>query len=197
MSGLDWLIIAVLALSVLTAVAQGFFFEVFALAGMVVGYLLAAWEYWRIAPWFEQYVKSSQIAGAAAFMTIFFSVVILAGIAGKVARWAVQGVGLRWVDRLLGGAFGMVRGIVVVTVGIMAVATFIPDSQFLAKSELSRYFLLTARSATWLAPSDLRQKYHDGIAQLRKQQYLKPAPAAGGLATRTEQSANNTHKTGN
>ena len=168
MSLIDWAIIAVMLISVLVAAAQGFFFEIFSLAGTVVGYLFAAWEYWRLAPWYEPYVKSAAIANVAAFVTIFAFIVIIANIAGRLSRWAVQEVGLRWVDRLLGGAFGLVRAIVVITVLVMAVTTFMPQSKWLETSELSRYFLLSARSASWLAPSDLRNKFREGVAFVRK-----------------------------
>ncbi|MCU1284797.1 MAG: Colicin production protein [Acidobacteriales bacterium] len=186
MALVDWIIIAVLLISVLVATAQGFFFEVFSLAGAVFGYILAAWEYWRIAPWFEQYVKSPAAANAAGFITIFISVMVLASIAGKVVRWALHEVGLRWVDRLLGAAFGLIRGIVLVTVAIMMMAAFAPESEALKKSELSRYFLLSANVATWVAPSDLRQKFRDGLALLRKQRMeliAPPAKAEKGAAT--------------
>ena len=168
MSLIDWAIIAVMLISVLVAAAQGFFFEIFSLAGTVVGYLFAAWEYWRLAPWYEPYVKSAAIANVAAFVTIFAFIVIIANIAGRLSRWAVHEVGLRWVDRLLGGAFGLVRAIVVITVLVMAVTTFMPQSKWLETSELSRYFLLSARSASWLAPSDLRNKFREGVAFVRK-----------------------------
>jgi membrane protein required for colicin V production len=188
MPAIDWIIIGVLAISVLVAAAQGFFFEVFSLAGAVFGYILAAWEYWRLAPWFTQYMKSQAAANAAGFMTIFVCVMILASIAGKVTRWAMQEVGLRWVDRLLGGAFGLVRGAVLVTVGIMALAAFAPESEMLKKSELSRYFLLSAKVASWVAPSDLKQKLNDGLVLIRKNRMELFAPSAAGTAT-TEKSA--------
>src|SRR5438874_2436572 len=156
MSAIDWAIIVVILISVLVAAAQGFFFEIFSLAGTIVGYLLAAWEYWRLAPWFQPYVKSPAIANIAGFATIFAFVVIIANVAGRLSRWAIQEVGLRWVDRALGGAFGLVRAVVVITVLVMAVTTFMPESKWLETSELSRYFLLSARSASWLAPSDVR-----------------------------------------
>jgi membrane protein required for colicin V production len=183
MPAIDWIIIAVIALSVLVAAAQGFFFEVFSLAGAIVGYILAAWEYWRLAPWFGQYVKSPAMANVAAFMAIFVSVMILASIAGKVTRWAMQEVGLRWVDRLLGAAFGLLRGAVLVTVGIMALAAFSPESEMLKKSELSRYFLLSAKVASWVAPSDLKQKLNDGLVLIRKNRMELFAPAARGAVT--------------
>ena len=103
---LDWVILLIIVLSVLQASAQGFFYEFFSLAGVIVGYLLAAWEYPRVAAWFAPHVNSQWAADIAGFFTIFVIVVVLAGVLGRIARWAVHGVGLRWFDRLLGAAFG-------------------------------------------------------------------------------------------
>ena len=90
MNGLDWLIAGILVLSVVHAAAQGFVFELFSLAGTVFGYLLAAWEYPVAASYLEPYVKSDVVAAGAGFLLIFVSVVILAGIAGRIARWATK-----------------------------------------------------------------------------------------------------------
>ena len=180
MTGLDWIIIVVILFSVLLAAAQGFFFEMFSLGGAVVGYLLAAWQYERLAPWFEPHVKSPAVANAAAFFVIFTGVMLIAGAAGRITRWMMKEVGLRWVDRLLGGAFGLLRGVVVVTVAVLALATFVPESKVLERSELSRYFLVTGKAVSWMAPAEMRQKFEDGIALLRKHRMeaLAPAPAA-------------------
>ncbi|MGH9569891.1 MAG: CvpA family protein, partial [Candidatus Angelobacter sp.] len=163
MNALDWLILVIMVLSVLLAAAQGFFFEVISLAGAVVGYLLAAWGYGRIAPWFLQYVKQQAFADLAAFLTIFIAVVLLAGAIARITRWAVREAGLRWVDRLLGAAFGLARGIVVVTAGILALTAFAPDSRQLTKSEFAGYFMVAGSGASWLAPSEIRRKYREGI----------------------------------
>jgi membrane protein required for colicin V production len=180
MSGLDWIIVVVIGLSVLMAVAQGFFFEMFSLAGAVVGYLLAAWQYGTIAPWFEPHVKSAAVANAAAFFVIFTGVMLVAGIAGRITRWMMKEVGLRWMDRILGGAFGLVRGAIVVTVGVVMLATFVPEAKALEQSTLSRYFLVTGRAVSWLAPAEMRQKFQEGIALLRKNRMeaLKPPQPA-------------------
>jgi membrane protein required for colicin V production len=165
---IDWVIIAVLGISILIAAGQGFFFEVFSLAGAVLGYILAAWEYWRLAPWFLQYVKSQAAANVAGFLTIFIFVCVVAGVAGKITRWAMKEVGLGWADRLLGAAFGLLRGVVVVSVGVLALATFYPNSGLFQGSRLGRYFLVTARAVSWAAPSDVRQMFRDGSMLWRK-----------------------------
>jgi membrane protein required for colicin V production len=168
MSGLDWIIVGVMLVSTWTAAVHGFLFEIFTLAGSIIGFLLAAWEYERIAPWFMPYVKSQAIADLAGFLTILCAVVITAGIIARIVRNLVRAVGLRWADRFLGGAFGVVRGVVIVTVAIMAITAFAPESPQLAASHLAGYFQLAGGGASWLAPSSLRQRFREGAAQLRR-----------------------------
>lgn len=178
MSGLDWVIVVTVLLSVLLAAAEGFFFEIFSLAGAVLGYLFAVWEYARWAPWFLPYVKSETIAQLVSFLTIFFVVLLLAGIAGRIARWAGKAAGLRWFDRLLGAAFGLVRGAVIVTVLVLGLATFAPGSNTLAASQLAGYFLVLAHGASWVAPSDVRARFREGVQTLRRVA-APDQPAAG------------------
>jgi membrane protein required for colicin V production len=169
MNGLDWLILGVLLVSIWRAAVHGFFFEIFSVAGTVVGFLLAAWSYWRVAPWFTAYVKSPAIADLAGFLTVFIAVVLVAGIIARIVRKAIRAVGLRWVDRFLGGAFGLVRGVVIVTVGVMALTAFAPESPHLAGSQLAGYFQLAGGGASWLTPSSMRQQFREGVAKLRRE----------------------------
>ena len=53
MTGIDWVIVVAVTLSMALAAKEGFFYEVFSLAGVVVGYLLAAWEYGHVAGCFH------------------------------------------------------------------------------------------------------------------------------------------------
>jgi membrane protein required for colicin V production len=175
MNGLDWAIVAILVVSVLLAAAQGFLHEVITLVGVVVGYLLAAWEYWRVAPRLAPYVKSDAVAESVAFLAVFFAVVIAAGIIGRIARWLAREAGLGWADRVLGAVFGLVRGSAVVAVLVLALAAFAPGSQILGRSSLGGYFLVAARAMSWVAPATLRQKLRQGVAAMR--QAAGPQPA--------------------
>ncbi len=63
------------------------------MAGSVLGYLLAAWNYKRFGAWLLPYAKNEWIAQGVAFLLIFICIVFLAGAAGRVARWAAHGSG--------------------------------------------------------------------------------------------------------
>lgn len=161
-SALDWLILFVVVLNVLGAIGQGFFYELFSFAGVIVGYLVAAWQYPRVAAFYAHYVNSEWAAEIAGFLTLFFVIVVLAGVAGKTARWAVQEVGLRWFDRLLGGLFGLLKGVVICTVVVIALAAFSPASSWVRDSRIAPFMLVTGRTLIWAAPVVLRQRFRDG-----------------------------------
>ena len=179
MTGFDWGIVAVVLMSSLLAAAQGFFFEIFLLCGAAVGYVAAAWQYHRVAMWLAQFVSAEWVADAAGFLTIFFSAILVAGIIGRMCRWMFKEAGLQWFDRALGAAFGLARGIAVVTVVIMGWAAFSPGSRILARSQLSGYFLVLGRGASWLGPQELRIRLRQGIARLQQLTGEVPGENAG------------------
>jgi len=192
MSGVDWLIVGGVLLSVLLAAAQGIFLELFSLAGVMVGYLAAAYEYSRAASWYAPFVKSTWMADGAGFLTIFIGVVLLAGLMGRIARWGFKEAGLGWADRLLGGAFGLVRGTLLITVLLLALTSFAPGSRLLAQSQIAPYLLVLGRGAVAVAPAQLRTQFRQGIAamsesRLRTQpgpEQRGPAKAASAAATK-------------
>jgi membrane protein required for colicin V production len=176
MNGLDWLILGILLFSALHAAAQGFVFELFSLFGVVCGYLLAAWEYPVAARYLLPYVKTETIASGAAFLLLFAGVVIFAGVAGRIARWAATSAGLRWIDRVLGAIFGLLRGALIVVVLVMAMASFLPSSHALAESTFAQYFLVAGRGVIHAGPNDLKQKFRDGMKMLDRE-HNNPSPA--------------------
>ncbi len=187
MTAADWLFVAVVGFSVLVAIAQGFMYEVFSLAGIVAGYLIAAWGYRQVAPWYGPYVKSPWVADLCGFLTVFLVVVLVAGCVGRIARFGMKEAGLRWFDRALGGAFGLVRGVALVMVFVLALASFSPGSVLLARSRTAPYLLVLARAAIWMAPSQVRQQFRaglDAIANIREgvppagSRTAAPGPAA-------------------
>ncbi len=176
MSGADWVILFFILVSVIQAASEGFFQVAFGMAGLVVGYLLAAWQYHRLADWFAAHLKSPWLGDIAGFLIIFLAVIILAGLIGRLMRWALKEAGLSWFDRILGGALGVVRGGLMVAVVLMGMAAFAPTSKWLEGSQLAPYFLVVGRAAIWVAPAELRDRFYQGLDLLRRQ-HQQPAPA--------------------
>lgn len=173
----DWIILLVLLLSVVQAASTGFFQEAFGIAGLVFGYLIAAWQYRNLAGHFAPYISSRWLGEIVAFLAIFLGVMVVGGVLGKIVRWIVKEAGLNVVDRFLGGALGLVRGCLLVAIVLVSMTAFTPTSRWLQGSNLAPYFLVVGRAAIWVAPSELRAKFYQGLDYVRKAHMPAHPPA--------------------
>jgi len=176
MALIDWLIAAIVVLSVIGAAKNGNFIEAFSLAGVVLGLLIASWNFQRPMPWIMQVVHTPAIAEAIAFLAIAVGIMIAAGLIGRALRWSVKSIGLGWLDRLVGALFGFLKGCVLVTVGVIAIAAFFPHRGWLERSQLAPYFLTAAHTSAAVTPTQLGERIRDGIKIIRDAQpdWLKP-----------------------
>jgi membrane protein required for colicin V production len=156
----DWIILLVLLISVIQAASSGFFQEAFGIAGLVFGYLIAAWQYQRLAGHFAPYISSPWLGEIVAFLAIFLGIMVLAGVLGKVVRWLVREAGLSVVDRFFGGVLGLIRGCLLIAIVLLGMTAFTPSSQWLQGSGLAPYFLVIGRAAILLAPAELRVQFY-------------------------------------
>ena len=179
MTPADWIICFLVLLNVVTAAMQGFFSEALTMAGLVVGYIVAAWQYRSLAQWLESFLKNDWLAEILGFLVIFFAIVLLFGIAAKLARWVMKESGLSGLDRFLGGVLGLFKGGLMVAVILMGMTAFAPTSRLLEKSQLAPYFLVVGRAAVWLAPTELRVRFDQGLQLLNQaQRNAAGAPAS-------------------
>ena len=164
----DWVILFVIIITIIHAASEGFFHEAFGIAGLIVGYLLAAWQYHRIAAWFAPHVKSLWVGEIIGFLIIFIGVMILAGIAGRISRWIMKEAGLSFFDRVLGGLLGALKGGLIVAIVLMSMTAFTPTSRWLEGSSMAPYFLVVGRAAIWVAPAELRARFYQGMDLLHR-----------------------------
>lgn len=174
----DWMICAVVLINVIFAAVQGFFSEALTMAGLVIGYVVAAWQYRSFAEWFERFVKNPWLAEILGFLIIFFGVLLLFGLAAKVARWVMREAGLSGFDRFLGGVLGLLKGGLMVAVVLMGMTAFEPTSKMLQDSQLAPYFLVVGRAAIWVAPAELRQRFDQGLRMIHQSPQTSSSSAA-------------------
>jgi membrane protein required for colicin V production len=168
MTAADWLIVVVVLLNIVTAAIQGFFSEALSMAGLVIGYIVAAWQYPGLSAWFMTFLKNAWLADILSFLIIFFAILLVFSLAGRVARRLMKEVGLSGFDRFLGGLLGVVKGCLMVAVILMGMTAFTPTSKMLPKSVLAPYFLVIGNAAMWAAPAELRARFKDGLDLLHR-----------------------------
>ena len=140
----DYAIIGIIALSVLVSFARGFVRETVSLLVWVVAFVLSFSFPPKLAPLFS-FVKTPSLRLITCFITIFIAVLIIGGILTFFLRTFIYQIGLSEVDRFLGGLFGMVRGVLLISI-LVLLSTFtrINQDPWWVRSQLLPYFYNSA-----------------------------------------------------
>ncbi|MES2952673.1 MAG: CvpA family protein [Pseudomonadota bacterium] len=116
MPTLDWLFLAVLLISMLVGVWRGLVYEILSVANWIAAFVLAQWFAPAAAHWLPITGGTEVVRFAAGFVLVFIAALFAGGMLAFLVRKLVAAVGLRPVDRVMGAAFGIVRGVVVLLV---------------------------------------------------------------------------------
>jgi membrane protein required for colicin V production len=122
---LGWVDVAMLGIVVLSALIgllRGITFELLSLAGWFVAYFGGRWLEPFVAPHLPIGAAGSALNGAAAFASGFLALLIVWSLLARAASALIAATPLRPLDRLLGAAFGLVRGVLVLLVATTVIA---------------------------------------------------------------------------
>lgn len=167
---LDLMIGGILLVSFIAALRNGVTREVVRIVALLAGVFGAMWFHGSLAVPLAAYISSEPLAKFAAFLLILVGCIL----AGGLLAWTLDKIwgvaGLRWFDRLLGGGFGLIRGLAVSTAIVLGIIAFVPIAgaeTAVAQSRLAPIVLHGARAAAWLAPAELRDSYTENFQKVR------------------------------
>src|SRR5258708_3304972 len=167
-SGLDWLIAAIVTISVLLSFLRGLTRELISLGATVGGVIAALWFYNDVAKWLEPYTKNAEVAQLAGFLAILVAAIVAGGIVSTIAGRMVKAAGLRGADRLLGASFGLVKGLLLSLALVLALVAFPPGREIAERSRLAPYLVYGSRVLAAGAPAGMQEQFWSGFTQLKK-----------------------------
>lgn len=149
MNFIDYVILVILVVSFLLGYARGFLTEAIGL----ISWLAGLWLAWHFAPAVEPYlgglVRDPPLSTWTARIVILFAVLVTGWLIASICSYFIQQSGISlMLDRILGVLFGVIRGIVLVSV----LAMFGMQLQLNRTDwwEDSRFMPYAAEVATWL-----------------------------------------------
>jgi membrane protein required for colicin V production len=169
MNWMDWLLIAFFVGSVANGFQEGLVRMGIGIMALIAGFFLASWFGGMAAASLMPYVQVKPVASLMGYMIVFIGVLLLGTLLGALTARMLKLVGLSWMDRLLGGAFGLVRGFVVVTVVAMVVSAFAPSwmPKAVNDSKLAPYVLRSARVFAAATPFEIRNGFNRAYKEFR------------------------------
>lgn len=170
MSLLDFLVVIVIASSVAAGLIAGFARVSIGFLAAILGVVFGFWFYGVPAGWVHRYLYSAALSNLIGFLLVFWSILAIGALVAKITSKLFKWTGLSWLDRLLGGAFGMVRGalIAVVMIAVLLAFTPRPMPNWMVKSQVLPYAMEASSAIASLAPNTIKNAFRESMQELRR-----------------------------
>ncbi len=137
----DYLLLAIIVLSVLIGLWRGFLREFISLATWVAAFVIAFLFAEEASLYLVPYIGVPSARAVLAFGGLFLVTLILGGLINVLIGQLVRSTGLSGTDRLIGFVFGGVRAAALIAVLILlAILTPLPEDPWWQESALIPYF---------------------------------------------------------
>lgn len=137
----DLVILAALSLSLILGFMRGFVREAMSLAGWVLAIVVARMFNEPLAAWLAQWVGTPSIRLVLSYGSLFLGVLLSVSLLATALRHVVHGGGLSLADRTLGGAFGVLRGGLLLLIALMLMAPFVKHDAWFREAMLPKTIL--------------------------------------------------------
>ncbi|WP_046080228.1 CvpA family protein [Halomonas sp. HG01] len=118
---LDWVFVAVLAVTGIAGLVRGLVREALGLAAWVVALLAARWLAEPLAVRLEGLIDSPDGRLILAFVLVVLGVILACGVVIRLIQAAVEWVGMGLFNRVAGAAFGLAKGSAILVVATLLI----------------------------------------------------------------------------
>jgi membrane protein required for colicin V production len=154
----DYVVLFILASSVVISTMRGLVKEILSLLGWVAAFIVANAFGAKLAPMLPSVIPGEALRLIVAFIALFLGVRVLMGLLALAIGALIEATGLSLADRGLGGLFGLGRGIVIVLAGVILCGmTSIPQQAFWKDALLSPMAETGARTVKPFLPAAFAQ----------------------------------------
>jgi membrane protein required for colicin V production len=140
----DIIVLGIIALSCLFGGLRGLVKEALSLGFWIAAVVLASMFSEDLADMMTGLLDNPSVRKIAAFVMIFVATVFAGALISNFISKATSAVGLKTVDRGLGAIFGIIRGVVIVTVIVMLTAQLDVVSEIYSESILVPHLMIVA-----------------------------------------------------
>jgi membrane protein required for colicin V production len=167
---LDLLVVIVIGSSVAAGLVAGFARVSIGFLAAILGVVFGFWFYGIPAGWVHRYLHSAAVSNLIGFLLVFWAILAIGALVAKVTSRLFKWTGLSWLDRLLGGAFGLVRGALIAVVMIAVLLAFAPKPMpnWMVNSRVLPYAMEASNTIASLAPNAIKNAFRESMLELRR-----------------------------
>ncbi len=165
----DFILIIILLYCFIRGIFRGLLKEFSSLIGVLGGFYAAYTYYLSAGIYLKRWISDPDYINILSFLLIFLCVFLIISALGIIIKYILKIVFLGWVDRVFGGAFGILKGILVGSVLLIVFTAFLSkDSDTIKNSKLSPYITSISDQMIKVTPKELKNEYRTKKQDIEK-----------------------------
>lgn len=170
MNALDIVIGIILVFGLVRGIFRGLVEEISSIIGIFGGIYGAVFYYGAAAAFLKRWISDAAYANIIGFLLIFGLIFILVSVLGVLIKYLLNIASLGWFDRLCGAGFGGIKGILIASVLLFTLTTFLPGGTPLIKtSRLAPYVAVITETIVKIIPQDLKKRFGDKYRDVKQE----------------------------
>ncbi len=169
MNPFDILIIVILGYSLVRGLFRGLVKELSSIVGVLGGFYAAYTYYNVLAGLLSRLIHDISYLNILSFLIIFCGVLIIVGVLGVIIKYLLNIAFLGWIDRISGVVFGVLKGILIVSILFITLTAFLPKgTAFIKNSELAPHVSWISEKMANVISKEMKQDFNAKLGELKK-----------------------------
>jgi len=170
MNALDIVIGIIMVFTLVRGIFRGLVVEISSIIGVFGGIYGAVFYYQAAAQFLQRWISDTAYTNIIGFLLIFGVIFVFVGILGVVIKYLLNIASLGWFDRLCGAAFGGVKGVLIASVLLFALTTFLPGGTPLIKtSRLAPHVAVITEGIVKIIPQNMKQRFGEKYKDVKRE----------------------------
>ncbi|MDY0276025.1 MAG: CvpA family protein [Desulfomicrobium sp.] len=148
---------------------RGLVKEIASILGLLLGFVLANSYHAQLSPLLEEYLGGPGLAHLVGYLGIFLGTVAAIFLLATLIRKILKLIRLGWLDSIGGGALGILKGLLLCSIVIMALTAFLPaKSEVLTRSQVVPHINTFNTLLSNALPKEMRDQFLERSQELQK-----------------------------
>lgn len=169
MNFFDIIVIVILGYCFIRGIFRGLIKELASIVGVFGGFYAAYTYYMMVAKLLSKWITNTGYLNILSFLIIFCGVFIIISILGVIINYLLKIAFLGWLDRTCGAVFGAMKGMLIVSILLIALTTFLPKGTPVIKdSLLAPHVTLVSEKMAKVVSKDMKHAFSAKISAMKK-----------------------------
>ena len=168
MNLLDFVLATIIGYCLVRGIFRGLIKEISSIIGVLGGFYAAYSYYPHVTKLLSHWIANTGYANIVSCLILFIGLYLLISIIGVLIKYLMNIVFLGWTDRVCGLIFGSLKGLLIVSVIVVMLTTFLPkNSSILKRSLIVRHTVGISSVMVKVASADMEKLFSEHLKELR------------------------------